>query len=64
MNKWEIKEVWDMVLCVSDHEDTLEERALSLYSEYSAYHFNNDYWRGIKYALECLKIINSKGELI
>lgn len=54
MNKWEIKEVWDMVLCVSDHEQTLEERALSLLSEYKAYHLKSDYWRGIEYALNCL----------
>lgn len=54
MNQWEIKEIHEIPKCVSDHEQTLEERALSLLSEYKAYHLKSDYWRGIEYALNCL----------
>ena len=49
---------------VSDRERTLEERFQSLLSEYLAYHIDgSDYWRGIKYAIECLGgKINDKGQ--
>jgi len=57
MNKWEVKKVEEIFPCVSDHERTLEEQALSLLSEYKAYHFDDDYWRGVEYALKCLKLL-------
>jgi len=29
----------------------------SLVREYNSYHFDSDYWRGIKYSIECLDVI-------
>jgi len=33
----------------------LLERLRSLESEYNAYHFDNGYWRGVKYAIDRMK---------
>ena len=31
------------------------QRLESLENEYNAYHFDNDYWRGIKYAIDVMR---------